>query len=277
MTLSTGYEKLVKELHEALLKCDGVEHVAVMHDVKIKGKSGASHQIDMYWEFQLAGVTYKTCIECKHYNSKVKKAHVAAFATTLDDIGNATGIFATTHGFQAGAQILAKERDIRLILVNHLLKTVCIRSTIRIPETCITRVEHDEEQARACLRQRGLEHYSHELDWHPNTCFYDSEGTPQLMLHELMKDAKKEPGSWVLEPEGLYERTGIGLIRLKSISYEVTVNSLSSEDELVVNDVSKAIMEDVLTNISCYLNDDGSVVQVEHNQALQPTRLTPRG
>jgi hypothetical protein len=70
---SLEYEKLVKDLHEALLHADGVQTIDVRHNVKIKGKSGATHQIDVYWEFKLAGVTYKTCIECKHYGTKIKK------------------------------------------------------------------------------------------------------------------------------------------------------------------------------------------------------------
>lgn len=71
--MSTPYELLVQELHQALLNNDGVENINVRHNVKIKGRSGATHQIDVYWEFKLAGVTYKTCIECKHYNTSVKK------------------------------------------------------------------------------------------------------------------------------------------------------------------------------------------------------------
>ncbi len=138
-TLSTKYEILTKELHEALLRSDGVESIKVLHNVKIKGKSGATHQIDVYWEFILAGVKYKTCIECKHLDHPVRKSHIATFATILEDIGNTTGIFATTTGFQKGAIQLANQRGIRLILVNALIKSINITYMFSRTDTPVSR------------------------------------------------------------------------------------------------------------------------------------------
>lgn len=127
--LDTEYELLVREFHQSLLKAEGVEHIDVRHNVKIVGKSGASHQIDVYWKFSYAGVVYQTCIECRHYNSRVKKSHIAAFAEILRDIGPSTGIFATTIGYQSGAIALANHNNIRLLTINHLTNRLIL--TIR--------------------------------------------------------------------------------------------------------------------------------------------------
>ena len=51
----TEYEHFVQAIYETLLKADGVESIAVRHDVKLPGKSGCDHQIDVYWEFKVAG------------------------------------------------------------------------------------------------------------------------------------------------------------------------------------------------------------------------------
>ena len=106
------YEQLVAQIYQGMLEYDGFENLRVEHDVTITGKSVATHQIDVYWEFKAAGTTYKTCVECKNYSSAVKKLHVAAFAETLRDIGNANGIIATTSSFQRGAKLLAEQNNI---------------------------------------------------------------------------------------------------------------------------------------------------------------------
>jgi hypothetical protein len=259
--LSTTYEILTRELHEALLRNDGVENTSVLHNVRIRGKSNASHQIDVYWEFLLAGVKYKTCIECKHLNHSVKKSDIAAFATVLDDIGNTTGIFATTIGFQKGAVQLARERGIRLILVNPLLKSVDIIYMISRSDTYITDVQYDLEQAKEKLKEQGLSQFSHKVYWQKETVFYDETGKPLTTLDNLLKQSTlSQEGA--IEPDDLYDLTPAGLFRIKRICYKKVDSCREIKDEIKVNHVCKAIMEDVLDNRSLYLNDDLSVTEI---------------
>lgn len=42
-----------------------------MHNVKLIGKSGQKHQIDVYWEYQYDNTIFKIAIECKNYNHTV--------------------------------------------------------------------------------------------------------------------------------------------------------------------------------------------------------------
>jgi len=37
--------------------------IVVRHDVRLKGRSGQEYQIDVYWEYKIAGVTHKVAIE----------------------------------------------------------------------------------------------------------------------------------------------------------------------------------------------------------------------
>lgn len=63
------YEKLVAEIHQAMLSHDGFENLRVEHNVVIIGRSGAKHQIDVFWEFKPAGMTYRTYVGSKNYQS----------------------------------------------------------------------------------------------------------------------------------------------------------------------------------------------------------------
>lgn len=65
------YEQLTKATYEAILAKEGVQTVKVEHNVKVKGRSGVEHQIDVFWEFKQAGVTHRVLIECKNYASNL--------------------------------------------------------------------------------------------------------------------------------------------------------------------------------------------------------------
>jgi len=261
--MSTPYELLVQVLHQALLKSDGVENIVVLHNVKIKGRSGATHQIDVYWEFKLAGVTYKTCIECKHYNTSVKKSHLAAFSAVLEDIGNATGIFATTEGYQEGAQIFANAKGIRLLLVNPLLKTVGIAVNATIPVTTITAINYNKKQASERLAALGLDSHNWLACWVPDTEFYDAQGNVKTTFQALFESKAVQDGVFEIKTPGVYDRTDIGLIEIESINYSVKIHHDQRTLEITTNNIERAIVDDVLQNTSHYFNDDGSITEIE--------------
>lgn len=261
-SLSTEYEILVRDLHAALIENDRVENVRVLHNGKLKGRSGATHQIDVYWEFKVAGVKYKTCVECKHYNRRVEKSDVATLIATLDDIGNTTGIFATTVGYQSGAVLLAKERGVRLLTVNTLLKSINITSTFAIPDTEILDIQYDTDQARQLLIEKNLTSFNMTPRWSLTTCFFDATGNQKTTLRKFLNENITD-GIGTIRPDELYEETELGLIRVTEIHYRQTTCFHNSSQEIVVDDAKRAIMEDVLENYSCYLHDDGSVSQIE--------------
>ena len=51
----TEYEKLVQDIFQAIVDYErcGLKHIAVRHNETIKGISGATHQIDVLWDFEL--------------------------------------------------------------------------------------------------------------------------------------------------------------------------------------------------------------------------------
>ncbi|HDL7813551.1 TPA: hypothetical protein PXP47_003585 [Yersinia enterocolitica] len=68
------YEKFVRDLHQALLHSEvitSVKNAGIEINKKITDNFGVEREFDIYWEYELAGITYKTVIECKDYNSKI--------------------------------------------------------------------------------------------------------------------------------------------------------------------------------------------------------------
>lgn len=110
----TEYEQFVQLVYQAVLSAEGVENVKVQHNIEIEGKSGCTHQIDVYWEFRIAGQTYKTAIECKAFNQNVPIGRVRDFYGVLVDVPGLIGIFATLVGYQSGAKKYGEHYGIAL-------------------------------------------------------------------------------------------------------------------------------------------------------------------
>ena len=114
MDENTEYERFAREIYQGLIKADGINTIDVKHNVKLRGKSGQEHQIDVYWEYELAGVKHKVAIECKNYKSPVPIGKVRDFHSVLSDLNNVAGIMLTKVGYQKGAKDYASHYGIEL-------------------------------------------------------------------------------------------------------------------------------------------------------------------
>ncbi|MDP3410352.1 restriction endonuclease [Bosea sp. (in: a-proteobacteria)] len=112
--VGTEYEQFVQVVYQALVEADGVRNVNVQHNIKLRGKSGCDHQIDVYWEFIVAGQTYRTAIECKAFNTAVSIGRIRDFYGVLLDVPNLSGMFVTLVGYQSGARNYADHYGIAL-------------------------------------------------------------------------------------------------------------------------------------------------------------------
>jgi hypothetical protein len=111
------YEKFTQEIYQDLLREEGLT-TQVLHNVKMRGKA-TSHQIDVYWEYKIAGVQHKVAIECKNYNSVISIGRVRDFHSVLIDIGNTNGIMVTRNGYQKGAKEFAELYGINLMVLRE--------------------------------------------------------------------------------------------------------------------------------------------------------------
>lgn len=111
---NTEYEKLTQDIYQALNSSTEHKTLDVQHNIKLEGKSGCKHQIDVYWEFEMMGEVYKVAIECKNYSNKVSIGKIRDFFGVLSDVGNIKGIFVTKVGYQSGAETFANYYNITL-------------------------------------------------------------------------------------------------------------------------------------------------------------------
>lgn len=100
---NTEYEKLAKSIYETIHASEGIHTVNIQHNVLVKGKSGCEHQIDVYWEFKMAGETHRIAVECKNYSQNVSIGKIRDYFGVIHDIGNIKGILITKVGYQSGA------------------------------------------------------------------------------------------------------------------------------------------------------------------------------
>lgn len=112
------------------------EGVMVANPVFMTGKSGAQHEIDVFYEFDKAGIRHRVAIECKDWATPVSKGQIQEFESKLRDIGNITGVVVSRNGYQSGATGFAKYHDILAlrfedlpsfnVLLAERLKTVAL-------------------------------------------------------------------------------------------------------------------------------------------------------
>jgi hypothetical protein len=115
-------EEYIQSTYRFLLNMKD-EGVDVERNVYLAGKSGAKHQIDVFYQFKNAGITHRVAIECKDHTRPVDKDRVQSFALKIQDIGGIAGIMISQSGFQAGAELVAKHFDIILKTTNDLPPT----------------------------------------------------------------------------------------------------------------------------------------------------------
>ena len=119
-----SYENFVKTLHEALLQLEtlGIQkNIKIETRKKITDNCGIDREFDLYWEYELGGITYKTVIECKDYNSAVSVEKIDALIGKIKDLPDLKPVFATKIGYQSGAQKKAEQNKIDLLIVRKPL------------------------------------------------------------------------------------------------------------------------------------------------------------
>lgn len=114
MNPNTEFERFTQRVYQKLVNNDVLKHTTVEHNKKLKGKSGCEHQIDVYWEYEIAGNMHRVAIECKNYDSLVPVGKVRDFQGVLSDLNNINGIMVSKKGFQEGAKKFAAEYGISL-------------------------------------------------------------------------------------------------------------------------------------------------------------------
>ena len=110
------YQVEVAEFFQKLGFKSLVEH-------KVEGVRGI-HEIDVYVEGDVYGISFIWIIECKAWNTNIPKEKVLALLSIVHDVGADRGFLLSEKGFQCGAKQVAKTSNIKLSSLADLNQTL---------------------------------------------------------------------------------------------------------------------------------------------------------
>jgi hypothetical protein len=115
------FEDYVHYVYDLLLNLNTSpsDEIIVTKNAKIR-KNNYTHEFDIYYEFQKAGVNHRVAIECKNTNIPINKGRVQEFESKLRDLNNIVGVIVSASGFQEGAKNFAEEKGILTLLISEL-------------------------------------------------------------------------------------------------------------------------------------------------------------
>ncbi|MFJ3391596.1 restriction endonuclease [Leifsonia aquatica] len=111
-TPGRGFEDYIRYVYQAILNCES-QDIKVLRGARVPNARGDAHfEIDVYYEFDLAGVRHRVAMECKDTRRPVERNDVLAFCQKLQDMPSTIGIFISRNGFQSGAERFLDEKGI---------------------------------------------------------------------------------------------------------------------------------------------------------------------
>lgn len=260
----TEFELFVKAIYEEIIEQEDIDNVRVEHDIKVIGKSGQAHQIDVYWEFSSAGVTHRVAVECKEYKNTVSVGKIRDFSAALDDIGNIQGIFVTTQGYQQGAITFAEHKGISLKLVKEPtqedidahqgikticlnINAICIGNVKMVPELDVRWViENTDIKEGDAFSIKALNNEVKVIDSN-----FNSLGTILDFENKLPRKPENTEGlthkyefddGFIHIPNSNYPP-----LKLKAAHFKYDTYTLSAQSEIKFNMMAEAVLKDIIT------------------------------
>lgn len=266
MNANIEYEKFTQEIYQELVNADVLKATRVQHNVKLKGKSGQEHQIDVYWEYEIAGVRHRVAIECKNYNKNVEIGKVRDFYGVLSDLNNVAGIMVTKVGYQKGAKEYASTYGITLKELREpnwgeaIVGQIELNFDISIRH-CLFRVDKDYEETDR-FSVAGYKHFldamSPEMDsrWENathipleliNGDIIDASGKRIASLDEIEATLPKDSDTDIIfNYEDAYVNTRWGLIKINEVKYEYEKQDHKRIISIDAKGFVKAILKDAI-------------------------------
>jgi hypothetical protein len=96
-------ESYVQFVYQTLVAADG-KNISVSRRAKVHDTRGNTYNIDVYYEFDVAGVPHRVAIECKDTGRPVERDEAIAFEGKVRDLPSTVGIFISSSGYQPAAE-----------------------------------------------------------------------------------------------------------------------------------------------------------------------------
>lgn len=250
------YEKLTQEIFDQIINQDSAHNIEVKHDVILQGKT-TTHQIDVYWKFDLNGIQYQTIIQAKDWKTKVKKEHIFAFKGVLDDLPYGTsGIFVSQSGFQSGAIDVARAYGIRLYELRkptdedwgNTITSVAIHQHLYVPYFKNLKLTLDTEWLVAHIIRENLPPSG--TEFHGDYDIVDEQGNRISSISEVvntfLKQASEEETHFAKDFENSFIVHQGQLLKLKSLCGEYGFRVSADVIEINIEDIVGLILKDTL-------------------------------
>jgi hypothetical protein len=104
-------ETYVQFIYQALLGSQG-KNISVSRGATVYDNHGNSYNIDVFYEFDIAGVHHRVAIECKDTRRPVERDDAISFAGKIQDLPSTIGIFISKNGFQPAAKKYLQDHGI---------------------------------------------------------------------------------------------------------------------------------------------------------------------
>lgn len=256
--MNTGkpYEKLTQSVFDQILNQNSVKNIEVQQDVILQGKA-TSHQIDVYWCFELGGITHQVIIQAKDWKSKVKKVDMLAFKSVLDDLPSGTkGVFVSKSGFQIGAKEVAQMHGIQIYELREpidsdwkgKIKEVIIEMHIRSPYYKNLAITLDKEWLMANGINIGTIPLGTRL--HENYKLFDQQehyiGTVSEVIKNLLSDSSHEESYLEKTFENVFLLQEETLLKIKSISGNFGFTVHKDTLRICIDNIVGLILVDIL-------------------------------
>ena len=202
MAKNTGkeYEKLTQYIFDQIVNQNQVDNIDVQHNVIIAGKS-TTHQIDVFWKFEVGGEEYCAIVQAKDWKSKVPQKEMLAFNDIIRDLPYGTrGIFVSLSGYQKGAIDVAKANGITIYELrppksedwDGYIKAINLQINAKFPvyENMVLSIDGKwaQKQDEMSLPDKGR------MCFDTDDKFYDEHGVAYITLKQLLQDlAEKNP------------------------------------------------------------------------------------
>jgi Restriction endonuclease len=276
---STEYEKFVRDIQQFLLDAQGLETVKAKHNIVLKGVSSQGHQIDVYWEYRLAGITHRVALECKRHSTKVDLGIIRDFWGVLDDIPGLRGVVVSPVGFTSGAEKYAQSKGIGLKVVRQAqdadydgrLKTIRINVHQRLPVILKSEMILDEAwyTVNANAEREAL---LQEMQGTQETLVKDvvieeRDTGERIFLAQLLKylpvlDLEDISGSHEWEKvfnQGFLLQPKKPDLKLSKIKVYYQIDESTEDISIDAGDVAETLIKDAIQGTLLFVDEQGSI------------------
>ena len=274
MNLNTEFELFTQRVYQKLVNNEVIKPTSVQHDIKLKGKSGCEHQIDVFWEYEIHGNMHRVVIECKNYDSLVPIGKVRDFYGVLHDLGNVRGIMVSRKGYQEGAKKFADFygiflKKLRVPEWNETIGSILFttqydyrRTFYKIDEEWAA---HNNFDIQAYRNRQSMLHFESDnwcygeylhIDLN-NRFIRSSKGKKITSLEKLARKLPKkhEPGSsFVFSFEdGWIESKYLGTVKVNEVKFIFGRDVQKTTVNLVADGFVEAVLNDAISGITVFV------------------------